>query len=42
MDPSVDYSKFLNQAAKMGIYIMILVTGAMGGGLDQAEVAPEY
>jgi 1,3-beta-glucanosyltransferase GAS1 len=41
MDPAVDYSGFFDEAASLGIYVLVPLTSAMGHGvLDRTEPAP--
>jgi len=40
-DPNIDYSGFFNEAANLGIYVIVPLTGAEGSGvLDRNKVAP--
>jgi hypothetical protein len=39
MDPSIDYSPFFNEAASMGIYVMVPLTAAKGDGVLRRDIA---
>ena len=42
MDPSVDYSEFMNEAASLGVYVIVPLTASKGDGvLDRDKVAPK-
>lgn len=39
MDPSIDYSPFFNEAASLGIYVMVPLTAAKGDGVLRRDIA---
>lgn len=42
MDPKENYSKFMNRAASLGIYVLVPLTGVSDGGvLDRDKAAPK-
>jgi len=39
MDPKTDYSEFFNEAAKLGVYVMVPLTSAQGKGVINRDAA---
>uniref|UniRef100_A0A7S2N3E9 Glycoside hydrolase family 5 domain-containing protein n=1 Tax=Helicotheca tamesis TaxID=374047 RepID=A0A7S2N3E9_9STRA len=40
MDPYTDYSEFFNEAARLGVYILVPLTSARGGGVIDRDKSP--